>query len=112
MATLAPCSAKRTAIACPIPEVPPVTRTFLPFRPGIPARRSLGSTAVWDIDSPRWTVLDWLGHGRPASEHRTASSAAPNTTCEVSSHATAAGASRHGGRWIPSAGRAEPWLPA
>src|ERR687891_1501262 len=33
IATLAPNSANRTAIACPIPEVPPVTRTFLPFSP-------------------------------------------------------------------------------
>src|SRR3954469_17989013 len=39
MATLAPCSAKRTAIACPIPDEPPVTRTFFRFRPGIPPRR-------------------------------------------------------------------------
>jgi hypothetical protein len=35
MATFAPCSAKRTAIACPIPELPPVTSTFLPRSPGM-----------------------------------------------------------------------------
>ena len=40
-----PCSAKRTAIACPIPELPPVTRTFLPLRPGISPRRGCRSTA-------------------------------------------------------------------
>src|SRR3712207_6705420 len=34
MATLAPSSAKRIAIACPIPEVPPVTSPFLPWWPG------------------------------------------------------------------------------
>src|SRR3954447_5412129 len=33
MATLAPYSAKRTAIAWPIPELPPVTSTFLPWSP-------------------------------------------------------------------------------
>src|SRR5919106_3899853 len=43
MARLAPCSAKRTAIACPIPDEPPVTRTFFAFTPGIPPRRSCGS---------------------------------------------------------------------
>src|SRR3954471_22499685 len=43
MATFAPCSAKRTAIACPIPDEPPVTRTFFPVRPGMPPRPSCGS---------------------------------------------------------------------
>src|SRR5918994_5835510 len=54
MATLAPCAAKRTAIACPIPDEPPVTSRFLPIRPGMPARRSRGSTvgAVCDTGSP------------------------------------------------------------
>jgi hypothetical protein len=33
MATLAPNSANRTAIAWPMPEVPPVTRTFFPLSP-------------------------------------------------------------------------------
>src|SRR3954447_14078438 len=37
MATLAPCAAKRTAIAWPMPDEPPVTSRFLPFRPGMPA---------------------------------------------------------------------------
>src|SRR6188472_3686624 len=37
MATLAPYSAKRTAIAWPMPDVPPVTRTFLPFKPRMPS---------------------------------------------------------------------------
>src|SRR4051795_3087582 len=34
MATFAPCSAKATAMAWPMPELPPVTSTFLPSRPG------------------------------------------------------------------------------
>src|SRR3954454_21242629 len=33
MATFAPYSAKRTAMAWPIPELPPVTSTFLPWSP-------------------------------------------------------------------------------
>src|SRR5437773_1693970 len=33
MATLEPYSANRTAMAWPMPEVPPVTSTFLPFSP-------------------------------------------------------------------------------
>src|SRR4051795_2382473 len=52
MATLAPCSAKRTAIACPMPEEPPVTRTFLPLRPGMASLRS-GVVTVSDI----WVLL-------------------------------------------------------
>src|SRR5947209_8712421 len=38
MATLAPYSAKRTAIAWPIPELPPVTSTFLPWSPLMPGQ--------------------------------------------------------------------------
>ena len=53
MATLAPCSAKRTAIAWPMPELPPVTRTFLPFRPGMASVRvTLGAVAMG---------VSWLG---------------------------------------------------
>ena len=75
-------------------------------RPGIPARRSLGSTAGCGRRlRPRGSSAGRLAHGRPPSADRAASSAAPNTRCEVDSHATAAGASRHGGRWMPSAGR-------
>src|SRR5436190_3565397 len=40
MATLAPYSAKRTAIAWPIPELPPVTSTFLPWSPFMPPQSS------------------------------------------------------------------------
>src|ERR671918_3020208 len=46
MATFAPCSAKRTAIACPIPDVPPVTRTFLPLSPRMPSRAAVDSIMV------------------------------------------------------------------
>src|SRR5919197_2012854 len=50
MATLAPYSAKRTAIAWPMPELPPVTRTFLPFSPRRPsARVGLGAVAMWGV---------------------------------------------------------------
>src|SRR4051812_12122241 len=49
MATLAPYSANRTAIAWPMPELPPVTRTFLPASPGRCAAR--GAVTVWDIDT-------------------------------------------------------------
>src|SRR5206468_2689954 len=53
MATLAPCSAKRTAIAWPMPELPPVTSTFLPFRPGMASLRVLlGAVAM---------RVSWLG---------------------------------------------------
>src|SRR3954447_12940955 len=47
MATLAPNWAKRTAIAWPMPELPPVTRTFLPARPGMP---SVGETVGAAVD--------------------------------------------------------------
>src|SRR3712207_1333702 len=54
MATLAPCSAKRTAIAWPMPELPPVTSTFLPRRPGMASvRASAGDT---DMGPPRVDV--------------------------------------------------------
>jgi len=57
MATLAPCSAKRTAIACPMPDVPPVTRTFLPSSPRMPSARGVGWVevlmAVSSGDAPR-----------------------------------------------------------
>src|SRR3954469_6872008 len=43
MATFAPCSAKRTAIAWPMPDEPPVMRTFLPWTPANAWRRSSGS---------------------------------------------------------------------
>src|SRR3954454_13768702 len=46
MATLAPCAAKRTAIACPIPDEPPVTSRFLPFRPGIPTSARVASCGL------------------------------------------------------------------
>src|SRR6516164_10761706 len=51
MATSAPYWAKRTAIACPIPDVPPVTRTPLPFRPGIGSVRT-GLVLVADMGPP------------------------------------------------------------
>src|SRR5690349_5379767 len=52
MATLAPYSAKRTAIACPIPELPPVTRTFLPLSPGIASAVGWGVESVSDMEAP------------------------------------------------------------
>src|SRR5919108_5104622 len=52
MATFAPNSAKRTAIAWPIPEVPPVTRTFFPFSPRNWVR--VGSGAVAVMRSSSW----------------------------------------------------------
>src|SRR6516162_7076710 len=48
MATFAPNSANFTAIAWPMPDVPPVTSTPLPFKPGIASRRA-GAVAVVDI---------------------------------------------------------------
>jgi hypothetical protein len=46
IATFAPYSAKRTAIAWPMPELPPVTSTFLPSMPRSPlVRGSLLATA-------------------------------------------------------------------
>ena len=44
---------------------------------------------------------------KASTARRSASSAVPNTTCDADSHNTAAGASRQGGRWIPSAGRTD-----
>ena len=44
----APYSANLTAIAWPMPDVPPVTSTPLPFKPGIASRRA-GVVAVADI---------------------------------------------------------------
>src|SRR5262245_65458881 len=50
MATFAPYSAKRTAIAWPMPELPPVTSTFLPFSPRSPSvRAGLGAVAMSDL---------------------------------------------------------------
>src|SRR5918995_4602986 len=49
MATLAPYSANRTAIAWPIPELPPGTSTFLPRRPGIASATGMGMG--WATDS-------------------------------------------------------------
>src|SRR5688500_13847851 len=46
MATFAPCSAKRTAIAWPMPDVPPVTSTFLPLRPRMPSLAAVSSVVV------------------------------------------------------------------
>src|ERR671925_2156989 len=59
MATFAPYSAKRTAIAWPIPEVPPVTRTFLPFSPRMAAVAASGAVAV--MAPPR--ALESVGRG-------------------------------------------------
>src|SRR5215210_7011917 len=52
MATLAPYSAKRTAIACPMPELPPVTRTFLPFSPGMASTVGWALASVSDMKAP------------------------------------------------------------
>src|SRR3954451_8014359 len=59
MATLAPYSAKRTAMAWPMPELPPVTRTFLPARPGsrlVPGA-AVGRGFVMVV-APRWWRSD------------------------------------------------------
>src|SRR6516225_2730619 len=59
MATFAPYSANLTAIACPMPDVPPVTSTPLPFKPGIASRRA-AVVAVADIcpsSSSVWSGL-------------------------------------------------------
>src|SRR3954462_5202922 len=59
MATFAPYSAKRTAIAWPMPELPPVTRTFLPSSPGMALTRS-DVVAVSDISvAPRVAGGQW-----------------------------------------------------
>src|SRR3954451_7231820 len=52
MATLAPYCAKRTAIAWPIPELPPVTSTFLPSRPGRSSARGSAVGVSWAIWMP------------------------------------------------------------
>src|SRR5918996_5934237 len=69
MATLAPYSAKRTVIAWPIPELPPVTSTFLPsspLRPGVRFSFITCSMAVWsDGGETRYTGREQrAGHGR------------------------------------------------
>ena len=78
----------------------------MPSRPGIPG----GEAGVNGGRGRRHPLLlvssaGRRAHGRPPSADRAASSATPNTRCDVDSHATAAGDSRHGGRWMPSAGR-------
>src|SRR5918999_3501096 len=63
MATLAPYSAKRTAIAWPIPDVPPVTSTFLPFSPRMASLAAAGAVAVIFlllVASVRRSVLEAL----------------------------------------------------
>src|SRR3954452_15779125 len=55
MATLAPNWAKRTAIAWPMPELPPVTRTFLPFSPGM---ASAGETMGAAVDMSAFSLAD------------------------------------------------------
>src|SRR4051795_1011336 len=55
MATLAPNWAKRTAIAWPMPELPPVTRTFLPFSPGM---ASVGETVGAAVDMGAFSLAD------------------------------------------------------
>src|SRR4051794_32437847 len=58
MATLAPNWAKRTAIAWPMPELPPVTRTFLSARPGMP---SVGETVGAAVDMGAFSLGgQWL----------------------------------------------------
>src|SRR5919106_5147230 len=57
MATFAPYSAKRTAMAWPMPDVPPVTRTFLPFRPRMPSVLAVGAVAVMRSSSGGWRSL-------------------------------------------------------
>ncbi len=55
MATFAPYSANRTAIAWPMPELPPVTSTFFPSSPLSPLVRGLAVAAACVITS------SWLG---------------------------------------------------
>ncbi len=70
MATFAPYSAKRTAIACPMPELPPVTRTFFPSRPLRPeVRFSLRACSMPMLSrgpEARYT------HGQQGAGHRPA----------------------------------------
>src|SRR5688500_7184907 len=65
MATFAPCSAKRTAIAWPMPDVPPVTRTFLPSRPRMPSARGTGWVEVL-MAPPSCGTVRSLRRGRNA----------------------------------------------
>src|SRR3954454_16324765 len=64
MATFAPYSAKRTAIAWPIPELPPVTSTFLPWsprmRPQSCRRRRRYVTSRWPARTRRHDRPDAL----------------------------------------------------
>src|ERR671936_1931247 len=66
MATLAPYSAKRTAIACPIPDVPPVTSTFFPFSPRMPSLVASGATAVIGSSLRRWSRCRTVSRRRGA----------------------------------------------
>src|SRR6266542_1081887 len=74
MPTLAPYSAKRTAIAWPIPEVPPVTRTFLPFSPRMP---SLGVAGAVIVIASSWFRARFEVVGRSVSAGRCPLHAAP-----------------------------------
>src|SRR4051794_19260129 len=63
MATLAPNWAKRTAIAWPMPELPPATRTLRPFRPGmlsagdtVGAAVDMGAFSLADGGCRRWSI--------------------------------------------------------
>src|SRR4051812_13950145 len=68
MATLAPSSAKRTAIACPMPELPPVTSTFLPWMPRKVSRAGAVVVSVAAIgSSPRSLVRVALSVPRRAA---------------------------------------------
>ena len=62
MATLAPCSAKRTAIAWPMPELPPVTSTFLPFRPRMASVRVLLGAVAMRVS---WSGAAAQSHATP-----------------------------------------------
>src|SRR3954447_16599531 len=78
MATLAPNWAKRTAIAWPMPELPPVTRTFLPFRPGM---ASVGETVGAAVDMGAFSLAD--GGCRRWSVGAPGRYTAPNTRFRV-----------------------------
>src|SRR5919108_336089 len=65
MATLAPNWAKRTAMAWPIPELPPVTRTLRPFRPGMASVGEAVGAAVDMAFSPWQTMRAAVGQATP-----------------------------------------------
>lgn len=58
-ATVQPCSTKASAMACPMPRVPPVTRAVLPLRSNSVVRRTLLKSLAWlgrgglDVRAPR-----------------------------------------------------------